>query len=89
VSAFGVISYSVYLIHQPVIEFTTAAVKKLPPSDEVNELLLYLLLLLLFVAARWLYRIAEVPGIEVAKWVIKERRTMVGRAEVVRTTNLG
>jgi peptidoglycan/LPS O-acetylase OafA/YrhL len=80
-SALGIISYSFYLIHQPVIEIAGVVLKKLSPSGDVHPVLLYVmflpLLLPIIVVARWLYRFAELPGIELGKWAIKQRRIRV------------
>ena len=71
----GVVSYSVYLLHGPLLAYVAKALPEAFPAHAFspfaisNCLLLFCVLLFLI---SWLfYRWVELPGIELGKWVLK------------------
>ena len=58
----GEISYSVYLLHIPMLEITLSLMKLLPLSDETEMALLFLALLLVLPAAMLSYALIETPA---------------------------
>jgi peptidoglycan/LPS O-acetylase OafA/YrhL len=72
-SLLGVISYSFYLIHQPIIELTGKVIERVLPGTFIHPLLKYSLCLawypLLFLFSLLLYRFIEQPSIRLGKVV--------------------
>lgn len=72
-SLLGVVSYSFYLIHQPLIELTGKMITKVFPDMFIHPLLKYTLCLgwypVLFVCSWVLYRSIEQPSIQLGKRV--------------------
>lgn len=58
----GEISYSVYLLHIPMLEITLSLIKLLPLSDETEMALLFLALLLVLPVAMLSYALIETPA---------------------------
>jgi peptidoglycan/LPS O-acetylase OafA/YrhL len=72
-SLLGVISYSFYLIHQPIIELTGKAIERVLPGVLIHPLLKYSLCLgwypVLFLFSLLFYRYIEQPSIGLGKFV--------------------
>jgi peptidoglycan/LPS O-acetylase OafA/YrhL len=73
----GIWSYSLYLIHQPLLKMVPRAMQFLSPSQVSNHLLTYLCCLassVLFLLASWcFYRLVELPSIAIGKLIISTR----------------
>ena len=71
----GIISYSVYLLHGPLLAFLPRKIRATFPGHDFSPLeigicLLFFCVFVLFIS--WLfYRFVELPGIELGKWVLK------------------
>ena len=71
----GVISYSVYLLHGPLLAFLPHKIRAAFPSHhfppfEIALCLLLFCVVILFIS--WLFhRFVELPGIEIGKWIVK------------------
>ena len=71
----GVISYSIYLLHGPLLAFLPAKIRAAFPAHafsplEISICLFFFCGVILFIS--WLfYRLVELPGIELGKWVLK------------------
>ncbi|MEB3317306.1 MAG: acyltransferase [Cyanobacteriota bacterium] len=77
-SLLGVVSYSFYLIHQPLIELTGPLLTQLLPGIAVHPLQKYLLCLswypVIFVASLLLYKQLEKPSIQMGKLMWQKRQ---------------
>lgn len=82
----GVCSYSIYLIHLPIVEVWPQLVRSVVPSSAVHPLLLYagcLTSWALIVPLSWMmYRHVELPAIAMGKRVIQSRRKLRGIADL-------
>lgn len=83
-SGLGAISYSLYLLHQPLLSSAAQAVKGAFPPGAVHPLLLFaggLLLCVPITALAWLfYRAVEQPSIAWGKRVLQRRRSRASNA---------
>ncbi len=73
----GVISYSVYLIHQPLVGLVPRALQTLFPGRTIHPLAVFGCCLLewplVLIVAFGLYRFVEQPSIELGKWYIRTK----------------
>jgi peptidoglycan/LPS O-acetylase OafA/YrhL len=80
----GLCSYSIYLIHQPLVEVVPVYAERIWPSLYQQPLLMFVVCLgswILVLPIAWLmYRLVEIPGMALGKAVIHFRRTrMLGQ----------
>lgn len=78
VCAAGIVSYSLYLLHQPIIGMLSRMVRThLPPYPVLFICFSSLLPLMLL---SWVfYRFVELPSIQAGKWVVMKRRHFTGK----------
>ena len=75
----GLISYSVYLIHQPIVEAVPKVLHRLFPQHIFSGLVLYTMCLVAWILITALsyafYRLIELPSVELGKWFNQKKRT--------------
>lgn len=76
ISSLGVVSYSFYLLHQPLLRWCSSIIISMSPAGIVHPLWLFtactLLLLPIFVFCSYFYRFIERPSISFGKKVINK-----------------
>ncbi|MDD5199714.1 MAG: acyltransferase [Terrimicrobiaceae bacterium] len=74
----GVMSFSIYLIHQPILGLVPRALEKGLPSVHFQPVAIYILCLgacVLIALASWcFYTLLELPSIQAGKWLIQRAR---------------
>lgn len=82
----GLISYSVYLIHLPIIGMIPIALRKLFPESHFSPMLMFVCCLFSWgpiLLASWVfYRTVELPSIDIAKRIVQKKRMSEKREPV-------
>lgn len=82
----GVLSYSLYLLHQPPLGIAPWALRRAFPNHHCNPLVIFLGCLLCYgfvlAASRLFFKIVELPSIELGKWIVRTRMATAGVPKV-------
>ena len=81
-SELGVVSYSFYLLHQPLLGLVPRMLKRLSPGNTQHLVCLVGCVAALgpiYLISKLFYRVVETPSIAAGKWFIKKQRVAVDR----------
>lgn len=72
----GIISYSVYLLHQPIVEYISQIVGKLLPKTDLGLAIIYLICLVswfpILSFSRLFYRTIELPSMQMGRLMVQK-----------------
>lgn len=72
----GITSYSIYLLHQPILGLVPRMIGRFAPALATHHTFVYFVCILMWFPIVWIsrlfYRLVELPSIEVGKWCIRK-----------------